>query len=796
MVFRFGTYVADLRAGELHKNGTRIRIQQKSLRVLAALAEQHGRVVTREELQKRLWPDDTFVDFETGLNTAVSKLRDALSDSSEKPRYIETIPRRGYRFLMPVEILDANGSPPAASESPVRPAVAVPLASPRPPSAEAPQTERRLWIARSQVWLALAGIVILLAGAAYWLLAGHPAISFRSRDSVLIADFENQTGDARFDDALLTAFTIALEQSRYANVYPRTRISGVLKRMQKPAGERITPQLGLEICQRENIRGLIAAGITRTGQEYAVSAELLDPQTGAPVRSYTVRSSGEDHILGALDTIANRIRADLGESLYQIREASRPLPQVTTRSLAALKEYADGRVYWGHGKFQDAMAQYEAAVVADPQFAMAYAALGNAHYSHIYYQPELGKQEYEKALALSSRTTDRERLNIQVKFAESSNHAAEADELYRRYLRLYPDDLQMRTNYGRVLRVHGREREAIVQDQEMARITPNDARPYLDMATAYAALGKFPEALQAYARAFQLEPAWLAVSNVNQEYGFTLLANGQEEQAKQTFSMLLEKADTHASGLRAFALLDLYHGRYASAQRSAEELLSADEKRAVPSAALTVARDNFLMALVAQGQGNRLRQVQQLDAALADFKDLGPRVAYGSLVGQELARAGAAAKAQEIAARIAPLADGNDPEQTGYLSLLRGEIAAASGKYEEAQKLLTLTNPEYGRSVLQLSGEALGHAYQQAGKWDQAAASYERFLSLNCPVGWLEASPRCQTAQFAQAQCYLASGNRARAQQALGPLLDRWKDADANLPLRKQMLELEARLAH
>src|SRR5271168_1559476 len=104
-LLKFGPYVVDLRAGELRKHSSRIRLQEKPLRVLAALAERQGQLVTREELKKRLWPDDTFVDFETGLNTAVSKLRDALSDHAEKPRYIETIPRHGYRFVMPVEVI-------------------------------------------------------------------------------------------------------------------------------------------------------------------------------------------------------------------------------------------------------------------------------------------------------------------------------------------------------------------------------------------------------------------------------------------------------------------------------------------------------------------------------------------------------------------------------------------------------------------------------------------------------------------------------------------------------------------
>src|SRR5271167_2890531 len=110
LMLQFGPYVLDVRTGEFRKHGAKIRLQEKSARVLAALAEQHGQMVSREDLKKRLWPDETFVDFETGLNTAVSKLRDALSDDAEKPRYIETIPRRGYRCVMPVEVIAEGGS--------------------------------------------------------------------------------------------------------------------------------------------------------------------------------------------------------------------------------------------------------------------------------------------------------------------------------------------------------------------------------------------------------------------------------------------------------------------------------------------------------------------------------------------------------------------------------------------------------------------------------------------------------------------------------------------------------------
>ena len=187
--FVFGPYEADLPSGELRKNGIRIKIQDLPLRLLSVLAEKPGRVVAREELQKRLWPEDTFVDFEDGLNTVVKKLREALGDDAETPRYIETIPRRGYRFVADVKQI----SPPARTT-----VSAVETLSSRAPGdlPTAFRNRRSRW----KTWsLAAAGVLALLGGLGFWLLYGRPAFSFNARDSILVSDFENQTGDPRFD---------------------------------------------------------------------------------------------------------------------------------------------------------------------------------------------------------------------------------------------------------------------------------------------------------------------------------------------------------------------------------------------------------------------------------------------------------------------------------------------------------------------------------------------------------------------------------------------------------------------
>ena len=643
-----------------------------------------------------------------------------------------------------------------------------------PPTARVRRNRTRKWL------LASAAVLAILGGVGFWLAYGRAAFSFNSRDSVLVTDFENQTGDPRFDEALRTAFTVSLEQSRQANVFPQVRLASVLRRMGKSSAERITPDVGREICQRENIRGLITGSITRTGQEYELSAELIDPQTGATVGSYMERSYGEDHILDALDVIAADVRRDLGESLYQIHRADRPLPEVTTSSLAALKQYADGTALWHQGKFEDALTLLRAAVQTDPNFAMAHAALGVAYFSYINNAPVQGKEEYEEALALSSRTTERERMIIQTHYADDLGHIADTDALYRSYLRRYPDDWAMLSDYALLLRKHGRAPEAIAQYKEILRVAPDDAKTYIEMATAYRTLNDVPQALQSYAQAFQLDPQWLVAGDTSREYGFLLVENGEDQKAEQIFTGMLENPETRESGLRSLALLDTYHGRFASARKRFDECLTILQNQQAP---LSKARVHLWLAIVADGQGDLPAEQRELANAFDNFEALGPKVIFGAWLGRQYVRSGALDKAERMESLIAPLADTKSAEQMGYLRLLQGEIALAQGQTDKAIELFTLSNAEYSTAF---SVEALASAYQQSGKTDDAIIWYEKFVTQDrTPIAWEPQQPWLAD-HCALAADYLAKGDREKAKRTLTQLLNLWKYADPSLLLLKQ----------
>jgi DNA-binding winged helix-turn-helix (wHTH) protein/tetratricopeptide (TPR) repeat protein len=782
----FGPFTFDPECGELTRNGYRVRLQPQPALVLVLLTDQPGKLIAREEIYRTVWGEDTHVDFELSLNSCIRQIRSALRDDANNPQYLETVPKRGYRFLVPVEIANGNGS---------RVGAGVELAS-GDASAEV-LTEEVVSPAgrRSRLkflFLSTAVLALLAVSAVLWLSHRRRTLPLRARDTVLIADFDNQTGDPRFDDALLTAFTVSIGQSHYVNIFPRSRVESVLRRMGRSGTERTTVPLGREICTRENIRGLIASTITRTGQQFELTTELIDPETGATVRSYKERSYGEDQILEALDSIASRVRADLGESLNEIHNADQRLPEVTTSSLTALKEYAEASSLWKHTKYDDAVTLYKAAIEIDPNFAMAHAALGRAYSSYIYYQIELGRKEYEAALALPSRLTERERMLIETHEALDLHHVEAGDRLCRSYLAAYPEDWTMLRDYSHLLRGQGRQAEAIEQHKRILAIAPDDANTWIEMATAYSQLGKFSDAVRAYSHAFQIEPNQLTAGNINREYGMALVGNGEEQKAVSVFSDVLEKPTRRADGLRSLALLDLYHGRYSAAQTRLQEALQIDENN---HDIFPIARNHFFLAVVAEGVGDSATRLQQLDAAVATLKNLGPKVEWGSILGQEYIRAGALAKATKLLEFITPLADAHDNGQQGYVQLLQGAIAAEKGETDKAvAELSPLTDPTFGPSVNGLAVETIAHAYQRASNLDQSIVWYEKLASPLGPLAFWEPQQRWASARYQLAMDYQDRGRADNARQTLAPLLDLWKDADPNLPLRKAALQLQSRL--
>jgi eukaryotic-like serine/threonine-protein kinase len=637
--------------------------------------------------------------------------------------------------------------------------------------------------------LYLSAAFLAVTGATlWWLIGARPVLSFAPRDWLLIADFDNQTNDPLFDRSLLTALTVSLEQSPHANVVPRARIADSLHRMGKRGDEKITEDLARDISQREAIRAILSCSIAKVGQEYALTARVIDPKSGVAVFSYLEEAKDQDHVLDALGSVATRVRRDLGESMPATSKVDRPLPMVTTRSLQALKMFADGGALWSKGQYEPAVQAFESAVKTDPDFAMAHAALGDAYYSHIFNNPSSGKEHMDKALQLSERTTDRERLYIQTRYAQDLGHVADATNRFDVYLKSYPDDWGMRFNFASLLRSNGQSQEALEQYKELVRISPNNPSTYIDIATTYNGLGNFSESLRNYDHAFNLDPSWKTNQNINHEYGMTLFFSGDEPKARETFKLALEKPDLKPKGLRSLAWLDLYHGKYAAAKPQLQEALISDKTF---KWGLSILREHNLLAIVADGQGDRPGQLRELDLGLPYLATSGAQVRAGLWLGTQYARSGSVAKAADVLQSVRHFADPQNPEHMSDIQTLEAEVELARGNKDHAIELFLLAD-KAKRSAMTMG--SLARAYEAAGNSEQAAVWYELFLGGAEPsVGW-EPQQDWLAAHYHLARIYFVKGEKPKASAQLNPFLDAWKDADPGLPLLKDALRLKKQI--
>jgi eukaryotic-like serine/threonine-protein kinase len=295
-ILRFGVFEVDVRSGELRKQGVRIKLQEQPFHVLTVLLQRPGDVVTREELRSQNWPADTFVDFDNSLNTAINKLREALGDSADNPRFIETLPRRGYRFIAPVTNVDGTTRGTAAGVS-----AGVPL--------------------RSRKIVVTAAIALLAAGIAGGLLwRARQAPHLTEKDTIVLGDFTNSTGDAVFDGTLREGLSVQLNQSPFLSLVSEDGIHQTLRMMERPANTRLTPEITREVCQRTSSAAALDGSIALIGTRYVLILKAVNCVNGDLLASTEAQANDKSHVLDALGKVASEMRRKLGESLSTLQE--------------------------------------------------------------------------------------------------------------------------------------------------------------------------------------------------------------------------------------------------------------------------------------------------------------------------------------------------------------------------------------------------------------------------------------------------------------------------------------------
>src|SRR5712664_3638445 len=362
---RFGGFEVDLRSGELHKQGIKIKLHDQPFQVLAALLEHPGELVTREHLHQKLWPADTFVDFDVGLNSAIKRLRDALGDSAEQPRYIETLPRRGYRFIARVE--NGNGGLPASAALEQDFAPVLPV---RPTS--------ELWNKRRIIVTTGTAAFLIVAAIASWrVFFARPALA--ETDVILLASFVNKTGDPIFDNSLDKALEVKLTESPFLSLFSEAGVRETMRMMRHDPNERVTRELGIEICNRQGLKAVVVPEIAAFGSRYLITLEAIDARNQKSIARRQEQAEKKEQVIAALGKAGSQLRHQLGESLSSLEKYDAPLDFATTGSLEALQAYRTGLMQFRFGRQREAIAFFERAVELDPQFCSAYRLLGNVY---------------------------------------------------------------------------------------------------------------------------------------------------------------------------------------------------------------------------------------------------------------------------------------------------------------------------------------------------------------------------------------------------------------------------------
>jgi DNA-binding winged helix-turn-helix (wHTH) protein/Flp pilus assembly protein TadD len=749
--YRFGVFEFDPRAGELRKQGMKLKLQGQPLDILAMLLERPGEVVTREDLQKRLWASDTIVEFDHSLNAAIKRLRDALDDSAETPRYVETLARRGYRLIAPV----------------------LPKAAP----AAAPSA------LRSKVMLAGAVTVLILGlGVSGWLFYVHHAHALSATDTVVLGDFTNKTDDAVFGDALRQGLAVQLEQSPFLGLVSQERIQQTLRLMGQPADAKLTPEIARDLCQRTGSKAYIGGSIAGLGKEYVIGLNAVNCATGDSLAQEQVQAAAKERVLDALDRAAAKLREKLGESLSTVQKFDTPLEQATTPSLEALQAYSLG---WGSahaGDMAGAVPRFQRAIRLDPNFAMAYASLGTGYRN--LGEISLAAENWRKAYELRQRVSERERFYIESHFYGGiTGNLEKARQTYELWAQTYPRDHVPPGNLATVYSVLGQYEKAVVKAQEARRLDPTDLGLLAHLASCYLYLNRLEEArataqeAQAkkfdslYLRQFLYQVAFLQndAAGMAQQVAWATGKPGAED------VLLAYEADTAA-----------YSGRVGQARefsrRAGDSAKQAEEKE---TAASYQAKAGLREALF----GNATEARDQEEAALAF--STGRDVQY--LAALALAIAGQITRAQALADELAKRFPEGTVVQFNYLPVLRARIALSRNDSSKAIGVLQAAAP-YELGLPTGTGNLLvlkalypayvrGEAYLAASQGSEAAVEFQKILDHRSIVG---NEPIGALAHLGLARAFAVQGDKTRARAAYQDFFTLWKDADPDIPILKR----------
>ena len=614
---------------------------------------------------------------------------------------------------------------------------------------------------------AVAVLALLVAGGLFWRSRRAPALT--EKDSILIADFANTTGDPVFDGSLKTALAVDLQQSPFLNVVSDQKIKQVLRLMGRPPEERITSDVAREIAQRAGIKAMLTGSIAGFGSQYLITVSAVNASNGETLSQVQQRAASKETVLDALGKAASDLREKLGESLASIQKFDKPLEQVTTSSLEALKAFTLGEQQHQNEEDMASIPFYQRATELDPNFAVAYAKLGVVYGN----TGQIGRSEelLKKAFDLRDRASERERLYISSQYYFVTGQIEKSIENYELFKQSYPRETSAYINLGVAYNNIGQYEKDLENLKQAARLNPDMAVVYSNQAWNYMTLGRFDEAKAILDQEAQRKLGGASLHGLLSQLAYL---EGDSAAVAREEALAQENPNWQLVILRSHAFHSFGRGKLREGSEFLARARALSEQHKYQERVAGFWMDE---AGVTCTFGRAAQSVPLAEKGLAASRNWDQMLAAASV----FALCGDEKKAAALVAEVGKNRPLDTLVQAQWIPLIKAQGEVRRGNGAAAVEALKSAAP-YDRfqEDVQL---ARGQSYLAAKRPAEAVQEFQRVLARRDWPRFSDAYPR---AQLGIARAYAQQGDTAKAKLAYQDVLATWKDADPDLPLVQQ----------
>jgi tetratricopeptide (TPR) repeat protein len=632
-------------------------------------------------------------------------------------------------------------------------------------------------------WFASAALLVVVAAGAWIYKDYHSRVTLSASDTIVIADVNNQTGDPVFDDALKTALFLSLEQTPYLNVLATDKVSATLRLLNLPGDAKVTPEIARQVCLRTNSKMMITSSIADAGNRFRIELNAIACQSGNTIARVREDAAGRNEIVHLVGVSAGQLRGKLGEPAASVAKFNRPLEQATSPSPEAIQQLEKGYKRHVAEDLRGAVQNYQRATELDPDFGLAYAALGAAYNG--LNEPSLAVAAERKAYDLRARMSEPSRFQTEGLYYDELGEQEKAYSVLLQWVQTFPRDVIGHNNFGRCLMLLGQPGRADVEKREAARLVPT---PWSYSTWMFGSImaDRLEEAKAIFDEAQQRK---FDTPNLREERVLLAFLQKDEPAMHEQWNWAVGKpvADIFLFGR---SRVEAYYGHFSEARQLTDQALKSAAKSSDPFG--DVGFDNGEEGLDEAEVGNFAEAKRAAAKALAGAPSRNAQL----VVALVFARTGDIGEAQKLADALNQTGPLDTVIQNYNLPTIRAAMKLHADDPVGAVEILRptvkydLANPEGFNSLY--PAYLRGLAYLQMGEGRMAAAEFQKLLDHPGMVGRTAAGALSHL-QLARAQKMM--GDQAAARKSYGDFLTLWKDADLDIPIYQQAKAEYARLA-